>query len=227
MITPIVLVMDYKSVSNIDVLIYSIQKHIPNPQIYLITDKELDNYPDWVYKHAEIDLDISLDGRTKNTRWTKNMFLDLYIDIAFPELKKCIYLDYDTIVMQDISDLLLGDDWVIKVADHRNIRQYDDFRLNSGVIAFNFTKTCKELLEKCRAQITENTHDEKIIKDVFIPAGVITYVDKNYNVLAGCINAFGKPKVLHFLGMPKPWTLSKTYGTYFEYLNELEDLNKI
>ena len=219
MITPIVLAMDYKSVSNMDVLIYSIQKHIPNPQIYLITDKELDNYPDWVYKHAEIDLDI----KTHYANWTKNMFLDLYIDIAFPELEKCIYLDYDTIVMQDISDLLLGDDWVIKVADHRDLYQHNDFRLNSGVIAFNFNKQCKYLLKKCRAQIAEDTHDEKIIKEVFIPAGVITYVDKNYNVLAGCADAFGKPKVLHYLSMQKPWTLHSTYKIYFEYLYDLKN----
>ena len=219
MVVPIVLAMDNASIHKVDILVYSIQKHIHNPQIYLITDKKLDTEIDWVYKHAVINLDV----QTVHNKWTKNMFLDLYIDVAFPELEKCIYLDYDTIVMDDISDLLLGDDWIIKVADHRKIFDEDAFRLNSGVIAFNLTPGCKKLLKKCRSLIDNQTHDEALIKKVFLSCGAITHVDKNYNVLAGHYDKFGKPKVLHFLGMQKPWMLHPTYEIYFDYLRELKN----
>lgn len=216
MATPIVLAMDNESVQNINVLIYSIFKHIPNPQIYLITDKQLDIWPEWVFQSAVLDLDV----RTKYGHWTKHMFLDLYIDVLFPELQKCIYLDFDTIVMQDISDLLLGDDWILKVADHRNVRFDNPMRLNSGVLAFNFNDRCKQLLKKARLLINDYTHDEEIIKNVFIPANAITYVNKNYNVLAGCLDEFNNPKVLHYAGIAKRWTLYESYGIYFEYLKQ-------
>lgn len=218
MITPIVLAMDAKSVDNINVLIYSIFKHIPKPQIYLITDTELSVKPDWAYKYAVFDTGVT----TLHSKWTKNMFLDLYIDVIFPELQKCIYLDFDTIVMQDISDLLLGDDWILKVADHRNIMFNNEDRMNSGVLAFNFNNECKRLLKKCRQLIDKYAHDENIIKQVFKPVNAITYVDKNYNVLAGVSDAFGDPKVLHYAGMAKPWTISKSYCIYFDYLKQID-----
>lgn len=220
MTTPIVLAMDAKSVDMIDVLIYSIFKHIPNPLIYLITDTELAVKPHWTHKYAAFDINIP----TLHAKWTKNMFLDLYIDVIFPELQKCIYLDFDTIVMQDISDLLLGDDWILKVADHRNIIFNNEYRMNSGVLAFNFTNECKRLLKKCRQLIDKYADDESIIKQVFKPINAITYVDKNYNVLAGVANAFGKPKVLHYAGMAKPWTISTSYCAYFDYLKQIDKI---
>lgn len=33
----------------------------------------------------------------------------MHIDECFPELEKCIYLDFDVIVCDDISDLLDGE----------------------------------------------------------------------------------------------------------------------
>ena len=218
--TPIVLAMNKELVKDISVLIYSIQKHIPNAKIYLITDKELPEYPDWVYKHGELDLDVE----TVHGKWTKHMFLKIHIDLVFPELNKCIYLDTDTLVLQDISDMLLGDDWLIKVADHRNIVFNDEFRMNSGVIAWNFSDECRKLLDICRSKIDKHEHDESIIKEVFGCRNKVTYINKNYNVLTGQIQHFDNPKVLHWAGRPKPWTLSPTYLYYFRYIDEMNTM---
>lgn len=218
MITPIVLAMNSEMVENMKVLVHTIQSHIADAKIYLITDKELQEYPDWAYKYGVLDLDIE----TLHHKWTKHMYLKIHIDKVFPELDKCIYLDTDTIVLEDISDLLIGDDWLIKVADHRTICFNDDSRMNSGVIAWNFTNECKQLLEICRSKIDKYQHDESIIKEVFGTRNKITYTDKNYNVLAGQIRHFGKPKVLHYAGMQKPWTLSNVYSYWFRCLDEMK-----
>jgi lipopolysaccharide biosynthesis glycosyltransferase len=216
--TPVVLAMNVEMVEKMDVLAYSIQAHISNAKIYLITDKELQEYPDWVYKYGVLDLDV----KTLHYRWTKHMFLKIYIDKVFPELDKCIYLDIDTIVLEDISDLLIGDDWLMKAADHRTICFNDESRMNSGVIAWNFTDECRQLLEICRSKIDKQQHDENIIKEVFGTRDKITYVDKNYNVLAGQIRHFGKPKVLHYAGMTKPWTLPYAYAYWFRCIDEMK-----
>lgn len=84
------------------------------------------------------------------------MYLKLYIDVCFPELDKVIYLDYDTIVLSDLSDLISGDFSI------RAVKSGDGF--NSGVMAINFTK-CN--FEVCRNMISEYTHDEKILNHVF------------------------------------------------------------
>ena len=216
--TPVVLAMNREMVEKMDVLVYSIQTHISNAKIYLITDKELQEYPNWVYKYGVLDL----DAETLHYRWTKHMFLKIHIDKVFPELDKCIYLDIDTIVLEDISDLLIGDDWLIKAADHRTICFNDESRMNSGVIAWNFTDECKQLLEICRSKIDKQQHDENIIKEVFGTRDKITYVDKNYNVLAGQLRHFGKPKVLHYAGMTKPWTLPYAYAYWFRCIDEMK-----
>ena len=83
MVLGIVLAMNKELVKDISVLIYSIQKHISNAKIYLITDKELSEYPDWVYKYGVLDLDIE----TIYGKWTKHMFLKIHIDLVIVLLK--------------------------------------------------------------------------------------------------------------------------------------------
>lgn len=119
---------------------------------------------------------MNLDLKTNFRNWTKNMYLKIYIDECFPELEKCIYLDFDVIVCDDISSLLDGDDWILRAAEYRP--NY----FNSGVLAFNFTDKCKNLLKECRSRITENTHDEMILNEVF--KNETSFVDRTYNVLA-------------------------------------------
>lgn len=213
-ITPIVLAMDYQSVQYMNALVCSIFENIPHPHIYIITDKPLDEYPPWVYKHSVLDLDI----KTNASKWGKNMFLKLYIDVCFPELEKCIYLDFDTIVCYNIGDMLLGNDWILKVADHRCVGEYCKCRINSGVMAFHFTEECKKILEECRSCIDESIQDEVIIQQVFNKYDKITYVDESYNVLAGYqYHNWKTPKIIHYMGVQKPWQISKFYHKWFDY----------
>lgn len=136
-----------------------------------------------------------------------------FIDVLFPELERCIYLDYDTLVLSDISDLLEGDTWCIK-----GFSLNDTGYINAGVIAFNFTQECRRLLSVCRGRITESD-DQTILNEVF--QGHIAYVGPEYNCLVCGIPMDGvEPKVLHYIGSSKPWRVDRRICRWFDYMDD-------
>lgn len=203
---PIVLAMNCGSIPLMQPLVDSIFKYMPNAKIYLITDDYPKELYTWIYRmHI-----LQLTCKTNFRNWTKNMYMKMYIDECFPELERCIYLDFDVIVCDDVSNLLDGDDWVLKASEYRP--KY----FNSGVLAFRFTDECKELLKECRSRITEDTHDEMIFNEVF--KDKTHFVDRSYNVLAQpYCDSWDNPKIVHFQGQPKPWNINKRIVEYFKY----------
>ena len=203
--TNIVLAMDSKSINHMNPLINSINKNVKDPRIYLICNEFVS--VDWAYKIAILE-DEKINAKNPYTRITKHTYYRLFIDVLFPELDKCVYLDYDTLVLQDFSELLDGDDWIIKAFIGNNIW------LNAGVLAFNINNECKNLLKQCRSKIGDLHDDQIIINDVF--KDKITYISEEYNYMGK--NIKDGIKIVHYIGNTKPWNIGDKFILWFKYL---------
>ena len=203
--TNIVLAMDFKSINHMNPLINSINKNVKDPRIYLICNEFVN--VDWAYKIAVLE-DEKIKKKNPYTRITKHTYYRLFIDVLFPELDKCVYLDYDTLVLQDFSELLDGDDWIIKAFIGNNIW------LNAGVLAFNINNECKNLLKQCRSKIGDLHDDQIIINDVF--KDKITYISEEYNYMGK--NIKDGIKIVHYIGSVKPWNIGDKFTLWFKYL---------
>lgn len=203
--TNIVLAMDSKSINHMNPLINSINKNVKDPRIYLICNEFVS--VDWAYKIAVLE-DEKINAKNPYTRITKHTYYRLFIDVLFPELDKCVYLDYDTLVLQDFSELLDGDDWIIKAFIGNNIW------LNAGVLAFNINNECKNLLKQCRSKIGDLHDDQIIINDVF--KDKITYISEEYNYMGR--NIKDGIKIVHYIGNVKPWNIGDKFILWFKYL---------
>lgn len=203
--TNIVLAMDSKSINHMNPLINSINKNVKDPRIYLICNESVN--VDWAYKIAVLE-DEKINAKNPYTRITKHTYYRLFIDMVFPELDKCVYLDYDTLVLQDFSELLDGDDWIIKAFIGNNIW------LNAGVLAFNINNECKNLLKQCRSKIGDLHDDQIIINDVF--KDKITYISEEYNYMGR--NIKDGIKIVHYIGNVKPWNIGDKFILWFKYL---------
>lgn len=203
--TNIVLAMDSKSINHMNPLVNSINKNVKDPRIYLICNEFVS--VDWAYKIAVLE-DEKINAKNPYTRITKHTYYRLFIDVLFPELDKCVYLDYDTLVLQDFSELLDGDDWIIKAFIGNNIW------LNAGVLAFNINNECKDLLKQCRSKIGDLHDDQIIINDVF--KDKITYISEEYNYMGR--NIKDGVKIVHYIGNTKPWNIGDKFILWFKYL---------
>ena len=207
---PIVVCIDSQSVSVCRPLLRSIHRNIPMAEVYLITDAAIG---DLLVDHVAV-LPVGALPRQDGpfARITVHTYYRFFIDVLFPELERCIYLDYDTLVLSDISDLLEGDTWCIK-----GFSLNDTGYINAGVIAFNFTQECRRLLSVCRGRITESD-DQTILNEVF--QGHIAYVGPEYNCLVCGIPMDGvEPKVLHYIGSSKPWRVDRRICRWFDYMD--------
>lgn len=208
---PIVVCIDSQSVSVCRPLLRSIHRNIPMAEVYLITDAAIE---DSLVDHVAV-LPVGALPRQDGpfARITVHTYYRFFIDVLFPELERCIYLDYDTLVLSDISDLLEGDTWCIK-----GFSLNDTGYINAGVIAFNFTQECRRLLSVCRGRITESD-DQTILNEVF--QGHIAYVGSEYNCLVCGIPMDGvEPKVLHYIGSSKPWRVDRRICRWFDYMDD-------
>ena len=208
---PIVVCIDSQSVSVCRPLLRSIRRNIPMVEVYLITDTAIE---DSLVDHVAV-LPVGALPRQDGpfARITVHTYYRFFIDVLFPDLERCIYLDYDTLVLSDISDLLEGDTWCIK-----GFSLNDTGYINAGVIAFNFTQECRRLLSVCRGRITESD-DQTILNEVF--QGHIAYVGPEYNCLVcGIPMDDVEPKVLHYIGSSKPWRVDRRICRWFDYMDD-------
>ena len=204
--TNIVLALDSGSICKIGPLIKSIKKNVLNYKLFIITDRKVDmddctvivKDAPWISKYSRI---------TGHTYY--RLFLDEWLDVD-----KCIYLDFDTIVLSDISDMLDGDDWMLKASG------VEDKYFNAGVLAFNFTPECRSLMSKCREMISNTDYDDQqilntVFKGNFLNIGTEYNISANRGEETAC-----DPKILHFIGLNKPWHVSPYYKYYLQYKDE-------
>lgn len=212
--TNIVLGIDFKSVYKCKALINSIRENVKNPKIYLITDNKIDKDLQNLFDIVKI-YNIP-DNKPITPRHTKHVWTPIFIHEIFPDMDKCIYLDYDVIVLDDISELL-NDDFIIKGADNTIFHWC---KICTGVMALNlknekFIKGC-EYLKKI---IENNNNFATEFCKVF--ESEITKIDRIYNVHAhSCNEHIKNPKVIHYRGPRKPFNF-QLYKNYFDVVNKM------
>ena len=91
---------------------------------------------------------------------------------------------------------------------------------NAGVLAFNFTDECRNLMSECRKLLDETDYDDQyILNTVF--KGKFSNIGVEYNVSGNrCQQVVENPKILHFIGTQKPWHVSPYYKYYLQYKDE-------
>lgn len=210
--TNIVVAIDNKSIGYIKPLLNSIYKNIKEPFIYILTDGPIDILDENIKKITNIIIVdsnlINIDGPYK--RITKHTYYRCFLDLLIPNIKKCIYLDWDIIVLKDISNLLLDDNFLIKGVSINN-NNY----INAGVLAFNFTNECKECMNKVRNRIGYSPDDQDCINIGF--DGKKTIISNEYNCMIGCLEPNDETKIIHFLGPVKPWHMHPSIKYWLKY----------
>lgn len=176
-------------------LIRSIRQNIPNAYIHLLTDGVVE---DGLVDNVVVVANDMITVSGPYPRISVHTYYRLFIDKLLPDVKKCIYLDWDTIVLKDISDLLEGDDWVIRGVSINHTKY-----LNAGVLAFNFTEEARRCMDVARSCIGEFADDQICLNRGF--AGKTEEVGFEYNCMIGCLEPTDDTRVLHFLGPAKPW----------------------
>lgn len=206
----VVLCIDARSVPTVRPLLRSIRQNMPAATVFLLTDAPVDD--PLIDRVAVLPVSVIPRQSGPFARISVHTYYRFFIDVMFPDLERCIYLDYDTLVLSDVSDLLNGDDWLIK-----GYSLNDTGYINAGVIAFNFTEECRRLLCVCRGRITE-ADDQTILNEVF--QGHIAYVGPEYNCLVcGIPMDDVEPKVLHYIGSSKPWLVDRRVCQWFDYMD--------
>lgn len=207
---PIVLGMDAFSVNKMKIIVKAIKTHIPNAKIYLITDREVE--VDWA-DEIKIFLITGITNCGKKYV-TPHSLYPLYIDLLFPELEKCIYLEYDMLVLDDISELLEGDDWTLKAAKSINSNE-----ISSGILVMNLKD---EKFIKCIKRCRMNLKNELSCGNIFNAnfGNNITLLDKSYNVYShNLYNSIKNPKIIHYSGQEKPFNVNKLWKHYYKFVN--------
>jgi len=171
------------------------------------------------------------------SNFTIATYYRLFIVTIFSQYERALYLDCDTVVDNDISDIFAMDfkgnltaavqDFIL-IKDERfveylknGLKLSDCTRyFNAGVMLFNI-KGLKEygFLEKCFEFVRENTAPRHQDQDVlnFVFQDKTLYLDKKWNYFAApkpfdtepC-EPEDAPCIIHFIGSKKPWTALQT-----------------
>lgn len=153
-------------------------------------------------KNAFSDIEMQIPHITSPT------FYRLKIAELFPQYEKALYIDIDTIVLQDLTELYetdLGENYIggvhsaAYVINEKNTKQYFDsigmpdmkYYINAGVILWNLKQIRKEditsrLLAMCKNQY--RFMDQDIIN--LVCYGKIKHLDFKYNVMTSFKSRF-------------------------------------
>lgn len=167
---------------------------------------------------------------------TKEAYFRYMIAEVLPDIDRVLYLDGDTIVNADISELFDIDltnfycagvsDIYIESVDHKRILGLGGLYINAGVILFNLDEMRKtnisEKLFKLTAENDYKYQDQDAINVAF--TGKIKELDCIYNFKRDHQRTFPEKvpsaKIIHYVGPSKPWkkfTLNSVKLLYYKY----------
>ncbi|MGL6199258.1 MAG: glycosyltransferase family 8 protein [Lachnospiraceae bacterium] len=169
--------------------------------------------------------------------FTLTIYFRLFIPVMFPEYDKAIYLDSDTVILGDISELYrtpLEDNLIGAVADYSivdvpplakyiqsglGVYKYD--YVNSGVLLMNLKKLREVRFERRFLDLMNTYHFDSIAPDQdylnVMCKGNIHYLPASWNTMP----VEGKetikyPHIIHYNLFSKPWYYDNVpYGNYF------------
>ena len=153
--------------------------------------------------------------------WTKAIFYRIMIPEIFKNLERILYIDGDTLVVQDLVDLFnmeFQDDAYLAMIVDKFSWKHQMFRLgvsnyfNSGVILFDIDKCRKDNFSYKCIKWLHDTPKKPIYPDQdainVIADGKIVRVNNLYNkmiVPKYPITVDIKPFIIHFVSETKPW----------------------
>lgn len=167
---------------------------------------------------------------------TKETYFRYMIAELLPDIDRVLYLDGDTIVNADISELFDIDltnfycagvsDIYIESIDHKKAIGFEGLYINAGVILFNLDEMRKtNISEKFFKLTAENDYkysDQDAINVAF--NGKIKELDCIYNFKRNHQKAFPEKvpsaKIVHYVGPNKPWrkfTLNPVKILWYKY----------
>lgn len=193
------------------------------------------------YKNAKIIFHKIDDSRFEKfgltiEHITKETYFRYMIAEVLPNIDCVLYLDGDTIVNGDISELFDTDltnyycagvsDIYIESVGYKKTLGIDGLYINAGVILFNLDEMRKtDIAEKLFKLTAENNfkyQDQDAINVAF--NGKIKELDCVYNFKRTHQKAFPKKtpsaKIVHYVGPNKPWlkfSLNSMKGLFYEY----------
>ena len=193
------------------------------------------------YKNAKIQFHKIDDSRFEKLGLTiehisRETYFRYMIPEVLPNVDRVLYLDGDTIVNGDISELFDIDltnfycagvsDIYMESVGYKRTLGLSGLYINAGVILFNLDEMRKrniaEKLFKLTAEINFEYQDQDAINIVF--NGKIKELDWSYNFKRAHQKAFPErlhsAKIVHFVGANKPWkklTLNPVKLPYYKY----------
>ena len=174
--------------------------------------------------------------------WTRAIFYRIMIPEIFKDLKRILYIDGDTLVLQDLYEFFntqLPDDKMMAMVVDRfsyknripvlNTSNY----FNSGMILFDIDKCRKfNFSDKCIRWIFDNTDTAKFPDQDAINVvcdGKIERVSNLYNkqfATTDSVKLDNQPFIVHFLSAIKPWMKTAPVGyskIYRKYIPSIID----
>lgn len=178
-----------------------------------------------------------LSNRLRCDYFTLTIYFRLFIPSMFPEYDKGIYLDSDTIITGDISELfgielgdcLLGAARDYSIRDIPELIAYTDkavgvgieHYINSGILVMNLEELRRVRLEERFLELFHKYHFDTVAPDQdYLNAmcyGRIVYLDESWDVMpVQGREPFEKPKLIHYNLFQKPWCYDGVpYEDYF------------
>lgn len=236
----------------------------------LATDANCDIYvlnnglrPDHLHRLAEMETDrvkIKLVDVTAklaplvkklNLRdyYTASIYFRLFIPSLFPQYKKAIYIDADTVINGDVSALYrmpLGNRLAAAVSDdiiasHEDFRRYAEDGIgipyreyfNSGVMLMNLEQFRHQEIEDKFVYLLNRYHFDTVCPDQdylnVLCRGQVLYLDKGWNKMSIDDHYDGEPQLIHYNMFFKPWQYDDIcYSEYFwKYAERTDFLQEI
>lgn len=189
---------------------------VNNPDVYVIVFAEDDD----IGASAEV---INLHGRCEYTegvnsdkKWTYMTNVRLAFT-KYLKYDKVLYLDIDTIVNDDISEL-----WDLDLTDYyvagckEPFKSEEHLYINAGVTMLNLAKlrdgTDDVLLETIRTQ-DRNFPDQDVLNEVL--RGHILQIPGEYNYCPWVEQTNNRPKIIHYAAKDD-WSNERLYLKYKE-----------
>ncbi|MCR4720367.1 MAG: glycosyltransferase family 8 protein [Lachnospiraceae bacterium] len=247
---PIFFACNDRYVPYLDVAIISLISHVSPDREYRITVLKSDiteHNQEMIRKHATENVSINFYDVSKMLEPTKdklpNMFYyslaayyRFFIETAFPQYEKAIYLDCDVILLNDIAKLYDTDvsNYLVGAVYEQNTDRSPVFTnyveeiigiphntyFNSGVMVMNLSEFRKEKVQEKFLWMLDKYHFDSLAPDQeylnVICHGKVKYLPNGWNKHSFPEPPEGELNLCHFALSNKPWHYSETInGEYF------------
>jgi len=172
--------------------------------------------------------------------WTKEILYRLSLADMLKDIDKILYLDCDTIALDDIQKLynFTIDKYYAAVVEDRYSNEHttrlnQENYFNSGVLLLNLQKLREDNLYAKMLDYANENYDKLICPDQDILNAILSpniiYINKEWNMQLSDREptdelVINNAKIIHFAGIIKPWNidyLSFEKKYFFKYFNQL------